>query len=154
MSGFDGADFSERSGAIVLSAVLDNETAGGFSAGSNDLVFGSGNESDPDGWKQVDNKTFKVPAGKAGRYLIACNVMGEIADALSTFIIEIKVNGATVASSNDDRDNLGGRYNSATALIDLVVGDDVLAVYFLSDAMGTTHVQRLGIQQLAQLALG
>ena len=145
----DGASVS-----VVLSSVLDNETAGGFTAGNNDLVFASGNENDPDGWKQVDNKTFKVPAGKAGRYLLVCNCSGEQADANSTLIVEIKVGGAVVGSGNDDRDNAAAsRYVSVTALVDLVVGDDVTVTYYMTDVMGTTHVQRFAIQQLAQIVL-
>ena len=136
--------------AVPLSSVFDHETTGGFSSGSNDMDFPSGNETDPHAWKQADNKTYKVPAGKAGRYLVVVNAQGEQADANSTFILQIWLNSVLVAANNDDRDNAGAaRYGSLSRILNLVEGDVITVTYFATDSMGTTDLQTLDIQQIA-----
>jgi len=115
----------EGAGLSAKSSVLDFETAGTIGAGAFTLTFVTGNETDPDGWKQVGNTDFDCPAGKGGIYQLSATVTHATAAANDELTIEIKVNGTVVAADTDNGGGAGSRAVSASIGVALIPTDTV-----------------------------
>jgi len=76
------------------------------------------------------SNTFTVPSGKGGKYFVNVQVVSNDATAGALERLNIKVNGSTKASGNYKKQADDDHSLILSAIVDLSVGDTVLATYF------------------------
>lgn len=153
----DGTDWRDvaadgAGGAVAGSFVEDFETTGTIT-GSFNLTFPTGNETDVDGWKQVDDLTFTVPAGEDGDYIISSNI--STTGSTGETVAGIAVNGTLVSEDSDDRGGAASpRMTSVSVVTALVAGDTVTFPGSVSTGTGTVVRFRMGIVRGSSVAGG
>lgn len=129
------------------STVEDVESSGSTGNGSFTSTFTSGNETDPDGWKQGDDQTYTVPVGKAGHYIINMSMRTTGHSSGDRITASINVGGSDLASDTNVTEGTGDRNVSVSIGVTLLEGQDVLFKGF-STANRNISFRRISISQI------